>query len=86
VLAAIALAPGHPNHQIDSVKTDGQRLHTTGPLALVDHIPTSALRADIELVQRLHGHEYVAAAFDLGPCATVTLGNTKYLVQQRLFH
>jgi hypothetical protein len=52
----------------------------------MDHIPTSALRADIELVERLHGHEYIAAAFDLGPCATVTLGNTKYLVQQRLFH
>jgi hypothetical protein len=67
------------------MKTNRQGLDAPDSLALPNHIPASAARTNEESVQRLDGHEY-APMLDLCPGGTVTLGDSKYLVQQRVFH
>ena len=81
VVAAITLAPWHPNLQIDSVKANRQSLHPPGPLAFANHIPTPALWAHVEPVQGLHPNKDIAASPNLSSGRTVTLGNTKHLMQ-----
>jgi hypothetical protein len=62
------------------MKTNGQGLHTADSFAFADHVPTAAIGANIEFVQRLDGHKH-AALSDLRLGGTITLGYTENLMQ-----
>ena len=67
------------------MEANRQGLHLAEALAPADHVPAPTTGTNEELVRGLH-RDKDAAILDFGSGRTITLGNTKNLMQQRLFH